>query len=112
MIGGGRIEGISWWKDEQIKGSDILRAVQNCNSNYHFDYIFTHCCPIEILLKNKTSLCDFPIEEELLDHKSEDRLQKLKDKITFNNWWFGHYHQDINLDDVFSCLYHGFKELR
>ena len=101
-----RTEGYSWWPDEQVTESDIKDIPID-----DYDYVFTHCCPYKILNFYQAILTDSRFDQTEIDHTSENNLQVLADKVNFKNWWFGHYHQDCQLDDTFAVLYNGFREL-
>lgn len=104
---GRRTENLSWWKDEQItqENIDSIPAA-------HYDYVFSHCCPRSVLENDKAILTDPRFDQDVIDHTSEDKLEELKNKITFDKWGFGHYHQDVHLTDKFFCLYHSFEEVK
>ena len=78
--------------------------ISKCNGA-HFDYVFTHAAPRSIFEQHKVELCTLQLDEDTIDHTSEDNLQKIMNVITFDNWRFGHYHQDLDLDEKFSILY-------
>ena len=41
-----RIEGISWWEEENISDKDIENAMNNIKKyNYKVDYVISHCAP-------------------------------------------------------------------
>ena len=100
-----RVEGISWWPQEQITEKDIMEITGE------YDYIFTHCCPYSIFHSHRGFLCTHGGELRDITHASEEVLDKLKDKITFKHWYFGHYHTDIKLTEQFTCLFDDFIEL-
>jgi len=102
-----REEHFTWWKDEQITEEDI----KGIKGNY--DYVLTHCCPTSVFNKNKFILCTLAgmIDEDIVDHTSEDRLEEMSKNIQFKHWLFGHYHTDVQLDDKFRCLYNNFIEI-
>lgn len=101
-----RIKHLSWWEDEQITQEDI----DKCPAE-DFDYVFSHACPYSVFADNTAILGDPHFAGEEFDRTSEEMLDKLKNKIQFKHWWFGHYHKDIDLDDKFCCLYNNWKEL-
>ena len=104
-----RIEGLSWWREEAITQEDIDRVEPG-----HYDYILSHTCPLSVFEANKIHLCtlgNIVDDEEPLFKISNNSLEKLLDKITFNEWYFGHYHVDAYLGDGYTCLYNSFKEL-
>lgn len=97
-----RIEGISWWKDEQITDADIA----DIDTSIEYDYVFTHTAPQSIFNDYKVYLADVNADS---DETSALKLDEVKSKIKFKHWWFGHHHTDINLDNQFSCLFNSFK---
>lgn len=100
-----RVEGIGWWPQEQITEKDIVEV------GGYYDYVFTHCCPYSIFHRNRGFLCQHGGELRDITHKSEEMLDKLMEQIQFKEWFFAHYHIDIQLTDKFRCLYTGFIEL-
>ncbi len=102
-----RVEHISWWKDESVTDEDI----KNINGTY--DYVFSHCCPRSVFEDNKVFLCTISnINENNVIHRSEDKLEELKNNILYENWFFAHYHIDRKLDDKYQCLFKDFVELK
>lgn len=103
-----RIEGLSWWKDEAITQEDI----DGIPAGY-YDYVLTHCCPRSVFENNKVYLCTINnINQDNVIHDSEDKLEELKNKITFGKWVFGHYHVNKQLDNNFKCLFSEFMEVK
>ena len=101
-----RVEHDTWWKEETITEENIK------NITGHFDYVFSHCCPRSVFNNNKVYLCTLTnINEKNAIHNSEDMLEKLKNNISYDNWWFAHYHIDRKLDDKHRCLFEDFIEL-
>lgn len=102
-----RTEGLNWWKEETISQADIDRVPAG-----HYDYVFTHCCPRSIFENNKVYLITLAnIDQDVVNHCSEDMLEKLMNKITFDHFYFGHYHVDRILNDKFRCLFNDFVEI-
>ena len=103
-----RIENFTWWKEETISQETIDDIPAG-----HYDYVLTHCCPRSIFEKNKIYLSTLQfLDENKINHNSEDMLEQLKNKITFDHWFFGHYHINHNLDEKFTCLFEDFMEVR
>jgi len=102
-----RTKHLSWWEDEKITETDIDGIEGD------FDYVFTHCCPRSVFENNRVYLTTLSnIDQDHVEHNSEDMLEKLKNKITFNHFYFGHYHVDRVLDDKFRCLFNDFVEMK
>lgn len=103
-----RIENFTWWKEEAISQETIDDIPAG-----HYDYVLTHCCPRSIFEKNKIYLSTLQfLDENKINHSSEDMLEQLKGKITFDHWFFAHYHINRNLDEKFTCLFENFREVR
>ena len=103
-----RIENFTWWKEETIS----QETIDNIPAG-HYDYVLTHCCPRSIFDNNRVYLSTLQfLDENKINHNSEDMLEQLKDKITFDHWCFGHYHINRNLDNKFTCLFEDFKEVK
>ena len=101
-----RTEHLSWWEDETVTDKDIQGITG------HFNYVFSHACPRSIFNTNKVYLCTLTnINEDNAIHNSEDTLEKLKNNISYDNWFFAHYHIDRKLDDKHRCLFEDFIEL-
>ena len=62
------------------------------NYEYKVDYILTHTCPRDVALRMTNDLRTG--EEELQNY-----LQKIKEKTSFTHWYFGHWHQDIKIEN-------------
>ena len=103
-----RIENFTWWKEETISQETIDDIPAG-----HYDYVLTHCCPRSVFEKNKIYLSTLQfLDENKINHSSEDMLEQLKSKITFDHWFFAHYHINRDLDEKFTCLFEDFREVR
>lgn len=103
-----RVENFTWWKEEAIS----QEAIDDIPAG-HYDYVLTHCCPRSIFEENKVYLSTLQfLNENKINHNSEDMLEQLKNKITFDHWYFGHYHINRDLDKKFTCLFEDFREVR
>ena len=82
-----RIEGISWWKEEQITDDDISRV----DNNIYYDYVLSHCCPLSVFNENKIYLCTLSniVDDSNPDFRiSENKLEQVKNFIDFDKWIF------------------------
>lgn len=103
-----RAKGFTWWEEEAISEADIASITAA-----HYDYVLTHCCPRSIFENNRVYLITLrEIDQENVNHNSEDMLEKLMNKITFDHFYFGHYHVDKELDSNFRCVFHDFIEVK
>ena len=102
-----RINHISWWEEEKITQEDIDKV----DKTQHYDIILTHAAPQSIVDSHKWELCKLLYAENLINHDSEGKLEEMMNGLSFDKWYFGHYHSDVVLDDKFTCLYTNFIEI-
>lgn len=95
-----RIEGVTWWRQEQWSYIEVDALMKSCPSEV--DYIVSHTPPLEAkLILKKDWLTDYFDETERIN-------SFIAGATKFKHWFFGHYHQVAD-NDKFSCLY---KNLR
>lgn len=94
-----RQENLDWWKEEQISQEIVENAAAG-----HYDYVFSHAAPASISRE-----CCIQVSPSV----SERRLQEIMDKISFDYWYFGHYHidEEIGVDKRFRCFLNSWKEI-
>ena len=94
-----RIHGVDWWEKEMPASAEYEEGIMNLqNYEYKVDYILTHTCPRDIALRMTNDLRTG--EEELQNY-----LQKIKEKTSFTHWYFGHWHQDIKIENITGVWY-------
>ena len=100
-----RIRDFSWWdlelpaKEEMQNGIDNLKKV-----GYDVDYVITHCAPtsIQTLIGGESYRKDY----------LTDYFQKIYEKTKFKKWYFGHYHDNRQVNEQFILLYEDIVELK
>ena len=93
-----RINHISWWKEEMPSDEEYETARKNLDAcGWQVDYIFSHCCPSSI----QGTIRD--------GHYPRNRLtdfhEEVKNRCTFDYWFFGHYHDNRVLKRKYINLY-------
>ena len=68
-------------------------------SDFQVDYILAHSGPREVIAAMGYG--------EISDDEVELRryLQRVVDNTAFTAWYFGHFHEDTKIEDMFYCLY-------
>lgn len=96
-----------WFKDEQLTGEERTHILDKCQGK-HFDYVLTHTCPyswqpVELFIGN--------VDESMVDSSMERWFEELESNISYNHWYFGHYHgdkYDITGDGKVTMLFNDF----
>lgn len=92
-----RIEGKSWWPAELPSRDEYLEADRNLLAyNYQVDFILSHTAAS----KYSAHLGSRTAETELNNY-----LEQLRQKVNYKKWFFGHFHDDINLSDRDFLVY-------
>ena len=93
-----RIRDFSWWDLELPTEEEMNNGIKNLEKvNYKVDYVISHCCPtnIQALLGGGTYKKDY----------FTDYLQKISEKLEFKKWYFGHHHNNRQVNDKYALLY-------
>ena len=101
-----RTEGISWFPEEIPTRKEYEEGWENLEkADFKVDYILSHTGPREV-----TAAMGYG---ELSDDEVELRqyLQRVADYTEFEAWYFGHFHDDTEVEDLFYCLYDNVVEL-
>ena len=100
-----RKEGIDWWPEELPSQEDYDQGVNTLEKHGNqVDYILTHTAPYEVI-----SAMDMEVFET--ENGIQQYLQTLADEIEFEHWYFGHFHEDLDLDEIYHCLMDRFISL-
>lgn len=92
-----RIRDFSWWDLELPTKEEMENGIKNLEKlDYKVDYIISHCCPTSI-----QTLINPTYKKDLLT----DFLQQILEKCTFKKWYFGHYHNNKQVNSEFVLLY-------
>lgn len=95
----------SWWPQEMPSEDEYRAAYAGLKTaGYKVDYIISHTAPSSVI--EKYSLKNH-YEQELTDF-----FQDIMQKTQFKKWFFGHFHDDIILNDKFSLMYNKIYDLQ
>ena len=95
---------ISWWEQEMPSEDEYEEGMRNLEKvNFSVDYILTHTCPTDIAHQLVYNV--YEGEEPLQEY-----LQSVAEKTDFDEWYFGHWHMDEDIDR-FHCLWNNVFEL-
>ena len=98
-----RVEGKSWWEEEMPTLEEMNYGVDKLNEcNNKVDFIITHCAP-GIIANHINSFYD---TDSLTSY-----FNFIKENNTFRTWFFGHYHEDLKIEDKYYALYNKITKL-
>lgn len=93
-----RINHVSWWKEEMPSPEEMDFGLKTLNDNKNnVDFIISHCAPSHVA----ASISAGTYKPDMLTNYFETISQT----VNFKKWFFGHYHNDIAVDDKFILLY-------
>lgn len=99
--------GYEWFKSEQIPDSQKrLIETELDKQGWRVDFVLSHTCPY---YTRPTHLFLRNIDQSTVDSSMEVWLQKIADRLTFKQWYFGHYHDDWD-NGKYSMYYHDVTE--
>lgn len=98
-----RTEGISWWKDEMPSEYEFEIARNNLKVYENkVNFIITHSAPTLIQMKMKS---------QYNSNKLTNFLDEINNNVSYQTWYFGHYHKDIVVNEKHICVYCEIKQI-
>lgn len=92
-----RKEGISWWNQEMPCADEYIEAWGNLEKvGFCVDYVITHTAPISIIKQFRIRVDELPLN---------DFLEKVMRRAEYKKWYFGHVHENLDIDDKHTALY-------
>ncbi len=96
-----RVINESWWEaelpteEEQQEGRNNLEKV-----GWKVDYVISHCCSSE-KQDEIAAVHHATFDKDILT----EYFSELESRLTYKQWFFGHYHIDSNFDTKHTVLY-------
>ncbi|MFB7814053.1 metallophosphoesterase [Paenibacillus chitinolyticus] len=96
-----RKEEKSWWRREMPSKDEYEEGLENLNrNNWIVDYVITHTC--------STSDLDY-ISSVFNIHMEKDEMHpyfyEVEQKLKYKRWYFGHFHQNVELPKNKRLIY-------
>ena len=101
-----RVEGVTWFPEEIPTEEEYDEGMNNLEKHdFQVNYILTHTGPAEVVA--------YMGYGEYSEEETELRryLQHIADHVEFQAWYFGHFHEDAEIEDTFFCLFDEMIEL-
>lgn len=93
-----RINHVSWWKEELASEEEMQEGLRNLQKHGNkVDFIVTHCCSnsTQQLLGGSAYQMD----------RQTEYLEQIKNQTSFQKWFFGHYHDNVNVNEKEILIY-------
>ena len=89
-----------WWEEELPCWEEYVEADRNLELHGNkVDYIVTHCCsPRQFYSFAARRFSSFQ-SDNLTDY-----LNELEKRVSFTHWYYGHHHEDIEVDERHTML--------
>lgn len=98
-----RTEWISWWAEEEPNYQELSEGLNNLDKvGNKVDYIIGHTCPISVL-KRLGEICRVSYGDKL--ENLNKYFEELIQFVSFDRFFFGHFHEDENIGGRFYALY-------
>ncbi len=91
-------KGFKWFSDEQ-PGDETKQTVEARleNIKWKVDVVLTHTCP----LKYEPTEVFLPfIDQSGVDKSTEEWLDRIESRLTYQKWYCGHYHTEKQVDKL------------
>ena len=93
-----RVNHYSWWKEELPSEEEMEEGLRNlAKHNNQVDYIISHCCPSSVQNLFGAGL--------FTPDKLTDYFDEIRNSVTYDKWFFGHYHDNRSIDNKHKLLY-------
>ena len=104
-----RTEGRSWWRQELPTYEELDEGFANLKRyGNKVDYIITHSCGQRALTYPKLRIA----AGIKVACQETHMLSNFEDIVEFKHWYFGHFHIDANLSDMYTALYQEVVQLK
>ena len=95
--------GWEWFESEMPSPDSRINAEKTMiRNNCSFDLVLSHTCPKKYL--DNGSVKHYYTDSHEIDYTVENWLEKIENRITYNHWYFGHFHKDREISDKVTVL--------
>ena len=93
-----RVNKQTWWERELPTEGEMAEGIRNLNEvDWTVDLVLTHCA-------SAGTVAELGLGGDSQDILTK-YLQEIQEKLSYRNWFFGHYHMDAQISDKEYCLY-------
>ncbi|MCR5331655.1 MAG: metallophosphatase family protein [Lachnospiraceae bacterium] len=93
-----RVNHVSWWEQEMPSEAEMETGRKNLKDhNNAVDFIITHCCASGTQATFGRGI--------LKPDPATEYLEYIRNTVSFRKWFFGHYHDNINVSEKEILIY-------
>ncbi len=93
-----RREGYSWWSREMPSNEEYNEAIESLkNAGMEVDYIITHTAPLEIVMMMGK-------HPDVHERELNGFLDWVMHDVSYRQWFFGHWHYDMQITPKIKAL--------
>lgn len=100
--------GWNWFETEQMSDETMNRIRTLIKETNTFDYVLSHTCPLKFEPRH---LFIQGLDQSKVDKRMEHFFDEVETLISYDTWFFGHFHADEKLNDKAMLLFNSFIEL-
>ena len=98
-----RVPYVSWWPQETPSYKEYNEAVSNLEKvDYKVDFIITHAMPQQYI---ENMFYSSHPKSHTESNGTPYQLQDFKRMCEYKEWYCGHYHMDVDMNESFHILY-------
>ena len=104
-----RIKDVDWWADEQPSDKIKARVEERlAKENWKVDVVLSHTCPYKFMPNHALMPDDWGFD---FDNSTEHWLDTIKNRLTYNKWYCGHFHTN-HTNGKMTFISYDFIELK
>lgn len=100
--------GYNWYESEQPNETTKEKILKSVDEMKTVDIVLTHTCPYKYLPRE---MFIAGIDQSTVDNSTEEFLDKIEEKLTYQTWYCGHYHTDKKIDKI-RFMFHDIDEFK
>ncbi len=106
-----RSEGYSYWREELPSEEEYGEAIANLKAHdYRVDYILTHTAPQSVIIEmlgkiGKLDQSKYASITNGRDSRLTNFFEWIREGVTYRRWFFGHWHEDYDVDGKHRALH-------
>ena len=93
----------SWWPQEMPSSEEYAQALDTLDAlEWKTDYVLTHCAASNVQYRLNPTYENDELTRFLFD---------IERKLDYRHWFFGHYHEDRDIDERQTAIYNDVVEI-